>query len=68
MISRKADVGKNITSENRHKKELVVTACHHFGHERMKIGRKFKEFLMPSVARQKKGNLTQVNIKEIYIC
>lgn len=66
----KADVGENITSENRHKKGLVVTACHrhHFGHKRMKIGRKFKDFLVPSGARRKKGNLTQVTIKEIYIC
>lgn len=67
MISRKADIGKNIASENRHRKGLVVTACHrhHFGHKRMKIGRKFKEFLVPSGA---KGNLTQVTIKKIYIC
>lgn len=44
MISRKADVGRSITSKTRHKKELVVTTCHrhHFGHERRKIGRKFR--------------------------
>lgn len=70
MISRRADVGKSITSKNSYEKELVVTACHrhHFGHERIQTGRKFKEFLVPSCASWKKGNLTQVNIKEIYIC
>lgn len=69
MISRKADVRKNVTSENRQKKELVVTACHrqHFSHKRMQTGRKFKKLSVPSGAKKKKGNLTQVSIKEINI-
>lgn len=69
MISRKGDVRKNITSENRQKKELVVAACHrhHFSHERMQIGRTFKEVSVPSGAKQIKGNLTQVSTKEFNI-
>lgn len=69
MISSKADVRKKITSEDGQKKELVVTACHrhHFSHKRMKIGRIFEELSVSSGAKQKKGNLTQVQRKLMYI-
>lgn len=66
-IFRKADVRKNVTSENGQKRELVVTASHHFSHKRMQIGRKFKELSAPSGVKQKEVNLTQVSIKEINI-
>jgi len=61
---------KKITSENGREKELVVTACHRhrFSHKWMQIGRKIKELSVPSGAKQRKHNLTQVSIKEINIC